>query len=1165
MASIKLNGRTDCETGRPGHSWEPGYTRGDTLNIAREGENINYTWCTRIALSPGNIPSNATISSINVTLPVTNNPKMTYQYGAYYFFSSKDLNPREALNHYVDADDSVTLTQGKTPSVNVTNRYNNEDYLYLIPILGEGAIELHCNSSEYPTVTVTYSAYPSSSLGRPNTYDSISDFTDYDAINAYFNNYSASGEIGSTISINYTNNNSNFTNRYVVITNSYGTIISVSGINSSSVTLPSSVGTYTGYLIGYYTPAGYYYRVDSISISASKSNTPPTLSNVNFNPTSGLSGQLTDVTVTFNASDADNDNLSVYYSSSHNPTESSSSVSNGGTISIYPGTTYYFRAYDGEDYSDEVSQELDSISLNVTLSMDGEADTSYYSSGGLKKNFIYLNAEARLNGSVNYSGTYSWYYKLGSSATSTNPTVSSQEYSIPGYSSSRIDNLDLAKVNPNVVGKPYQIIVKYNYNGAIASAESNVFVYPYPLNEISTYSYNNYNLTSSYANTNKEDFNDNMYLTIQYPTNAYRQYSKINQINLKIANSVSKEQLQNNSNFVTFFSKSLANISTSNSSGVGIQDNFTLNLSDSLAGSNLPENNYFKIQIELVDKVGQSNVTDLDEIFYRISKPTFGNTVIGSNRPQTIAVNQLSDDWTWQLSFNPGSSYNLTTYPLTDNGLKQQAIDTLQQVNLGLETLDGTIVSKTIALTDSNTSANYGSATVYLTITSSQLQSLLSEYTSLNTSLESTVKFVLEDPYGNIAELSSIRFPNSVLDDNVIFSFGTPPVLPDYSSSTYSLNPIYQYSTLKEGSFSTNLNTNDNSTKNMINFKDKLKFVFPIATDANGDDNGTVHGDILGYRIKIFRADTREEAQSAVADNFVVLSEIPFSSNTITYDSGNNNYTYNHDVNNYSTTKFVKIGICAYDSTMLESNLIIFPYIIVAGRIAQSSLNITSHKINTTESGTTYDFRVNFSDIGGNLFNNTGYRYSDYPNLERNITGNETDSRDVKFFIAYRNDSMSDFLTTQQLSFKTDKDSVSSINYDPTITYSALLTKTIRLDGVSFDSSIIDPNQKGYFKIIAQVQTGFNSDGTKLYTLSESPVYILYPSTPTVSYRKNAVGVNTSDLDTYIFRIAFAGGDRHFIRLDSAQVGTDSSAPYILIDINSIVPTITGIEISDED
>ena len=377
MASIKLNGRSDCQTGRPGYSWESGSARDDTLNISQEGENVNYTWCTRIALSPENIPSNATIESIMLTCPVTNNFNMDREYTVLYFFSSRDLTPRDVYSTSVSTANSITLTRNTAIPADVTARYNNEQYLYLKPSV-EGAIELDCSSSRYPTVTVTYSTYPSSSLGRPNERDSISDFAEYDSINAYFYSSSVSGEIDSTISVSYTNRDSNFVNCYVVIANNYGTIVSVSGNGSSSVTLPSSIGTYTGYLIGYYRPAGYYYIADSISISAFKSNTPPTLSNVNFNPTSGLSGQLTDVTVTFNVSDADNDNISVYYSSSQNPIVNSSRVSNGGTISIYPDTTYYFRAHDGKDYSNEVSQKLNSISLNVTISLYGEAEIFYY-------------------------------------------------------------------------------------------------------------------------------------------------------------------------------------------------------------------------------------------------------------------------------------------------------------------------------------------------------------------------------------------------------------------------------------------------------------------------------------------------------------------------------------------------------------------------------------------------------------------------------------------------------------------------------------------------------------------------------------------------------------------------------------------------------------------
>lgn len=1021
--------------------------------------------------------------------------------------------------------------------------------------------ETSSNSTSYLksiTCTITYE--------NPLPQDPDLGWGDYPYSSRGFTITSGEGTYDSdeTIYIEYTNTE-NLTNihfNYYSSTNSNR----IYSTNSSRLSI-ANVGTYYVFGVGYSSnDRGYLSSTNIITVTIEQSNSAPYNLQVTFTPSSGLPNQTTNVTIGLSASDNDGDTLSYRYSTSNN-FNSASSISNGDVRSLTAGTTYYFWAYDGKEY---IRAEKTFETLNFTVNLNGQPtqkDNSYYpSSTGLVKSFISLTANASYNGNSVPGANYSWYYKTGTDI-DTSPSVSSSETAISGYYSSTITNFDLGNYYSGIAGRAYKIGVKCTYNGATVSAETPVYVYPSPLNEITTYSYNNKDSTSSYANTNKEDFDDNVYLKIKYPTNTYRQYSKISQIHIKFANSPSQGQLENNSNYVTFFSDSNLSSTTSNTTGEGSEENFSINLDNSITGSSLPRNEYFKIQVELIDEVGQSNITNIDKVFYRISKPTFGDTNIGSNRPQTIAVNQLDNSWSWQLAFSSGSMYNLKTYPLTDEGLKQQAIETIKQLEIQLQTLDGSTVSKQIAFTDSNITANYGNATVYLTITAAELQNLLSDYTSLNTSLEGTLILALEDPFENIATLLTIRFPNSILDDNVIFSFGTPPVLPDYTEPNplYTLKPIYKYSTPVTGSFYTNLDTNNIETKNMVNYGDKLEFIFPKATDANGNDDGTSHGDILGYRIKIVRSDDRESIQSVSDDNFSILSEIPFSNGNISYDSSTESYTYQHSVNNYTTSKFIRLGICAYDSTFLESNLIVFPYIIVAGRISPSSLNITSHKVNTNEDGTSYDFRINFSDIGGNLFNNTGYHYSDYPNLERNISGNVNDSRDVKFFIAYRNDTTSDFTTSEQLSFKTDKDSASSINYDSSLPYSSLLTKTIRIEGLTFNQSIIDPAQKAYFKIIAYVQTGFDDSGEKVYQTSESPVYILYPSTPTVSYRKNSVGINTSDLDSYIFRVAFAGGDRHLVRIDSAQVGSDNTAPYILIDLNAAIPLITGIEISDED
>ena len=1123
-----------------------------------------------VSCSGGNIPFRAKVTRIDFSITTQTNekpPSSSWWRGKYIkietssFIKSKGTANTTNYFEEISADfvnnDRYTFTYSFS-DVNAEIYHENDKYgIENVTVSFAGGNNASSTTTYLTNITceITYTEPPPISNGLSySSYSSWSNFT----ISTSKSQYTTD----ETVSAYYSGGSSLSPVTFTYYWDNY-----LNSGNSSSFKI-NNTGTYTIFAVGRDSDGFWYRTTNTRQITIVDGNNAPEITDITFTPSSGIQNQTTSVQVSVSVSDNVGDTHTYYYNTS-NTTSGASSFTNGSSLNLVGGKTYWFWAKDNHnEYSDSKSKTFNGASFSVNLNAQPtQKDNSYYpSSTGLVKSFLSLTANASYNGNSVPGANYSWYYKTGTDI-DTSPSVNSGETTISGYYSSTITNFDLGNYYSGIAGRAYKIGVKCTYNGATVSAETPVYVYPSPLNEITIYSYNNKNSTSSYANTNSEDFDDNIYLRIKYPTNTYRQYPKISQIHIKFANSPSEGQLENNSNYVTFFSDSSLGSTTSNTTGEGSEENFTISLDNSITGSSLPRNEYFKIQIELIDSSGQSNITNLDEIFYRISKPTFGDTNIGSNRPQTIAVNQLDSSWSWQLAFSPGSMYNLKTYPLTNEGLKQQAIETIKQLEIQLQTLDGSTVSKQIAFTDSNITANYGNATVYLTIAAAELQNLLSDYTSLNTSLEGILILALEDPFENIATLSAIRFPNSILDDNVIFSFGTPPVLPDYTEPNplYTLKPIYQYSTPVTGNFYTNLDNNTIETKNMINYGDKLEFVFPKATDANGNDDGTSHGDILGYRIKIVRSDDRESIQSVSDDNFSVLSEIPFSNGNISYDSSTESYTYQHSVNNYTTSKFIRLGICAYDSTFLESNLIVFPYIIVAGRISPSSLSITSHKVNTNEDGTSYDFRINFSDIGGNLFNNTGYHYSDYPNLERNISGNVNDSRDVKFFIAYRNDATSDFTTSEQLSFKTDKDSSSSINYDPSLSYSSLLTKTIRIEGLTFSQSIIDPAQKAYFKIIAYVQTGFDDLGEKVYQISESPIYILYPSTPTVSYRKNSVGINTSDLDGYIFRIAFAGGDRHLVRIDSAQVGSDNTAPYILIDLNAAIPLITGIEISDED
>lgn len=694
----------------------------------------------------------------------------------------------------------------------------------------------------------------------------------------------------------------------------------------------------------------------------------------------------------------------------------------------------------------------------------------------------------------------------------------------------------------------FEITGSYTTNGIeqTKTVTYGPFKYPKQLTDLTTSNYNIYNnnFTSNNEYVSYNIYNDKVYLTLTYPQNGTEEYSKINKVNVYVAYS-EKENIDMSYLLINEFN------ATSLTS-----DQFEVNIKDIV-----PYSNYFKLYLELVTLTGEKKYIEIDKStispYDRLKRtflPYFDNNIITSNLPKTIAVKNINAN----LILTIPTIYSINNIDGTDiNSIRILLSKIIFRLSINDSSYDSPI------LLSNCDSFYYDSSkkSLILSISPSSLLTMISNSgvdTTENTSYNAKIVFQPKDFFGNTTEqIFLVNSTNERKGEYIIFSLGVKPVLSS-TSSNYALKAKIPYSS--DVIFNITTNT-ANEYKNMVNPKDILYLTFPAATDENGNDNGTSgnHGDIVGYKIKIQEsANTSFNTEEEYFKNFDILT---VDNSNLKYDNSTGLYTYSYIIPDRQYSSFVKFAICAYDTTNLESNYFIYEPIIILGKINYGAAAITNYKKNKTEdSSPNYNLTLKISDIGGNTFDNKSYNYSTYPNLERNITGNVNDSRDVKFSLYYHTEDNSNFIKySKELTYNINNTENTYTSYDNTITYSSLIDTPINFLNIDFSNTEVNLNNKNYFKFVIEVQNGFDNNGNKTYTTIETDTFIIFPVTPVMYFGKNAAGINTQELDNdKVLRIATIEQEKSLFQIDSF----DEQSSVIF---NLVSKIIEGITISDED
>lgn len=912
------------------------------------------------------------------------------------------------------------------------------------------------------------------------------------------------------------------------------TVIS-SYVSNSGSFVPANYGIIGGTknyyrILAYSDQHGGYIKSSGVGYTFDKVNTPPIINSVLYSPKGALESGG-EISVKINASDAEQDNLTYFIDGQSLP-------GGEGTVTLYPGENK-IDVSDGKVTASTfiTLDKIETLSINVEDKVEFLADTFFVSDGlGLVKNIDKLTPMALLGTTEINNIEFNINYSFGENYDDL--TLGTENYG-SGYS---FENIDVGNLTPIIAenGYWYQFNVSCEYidsYGVIQQANKILgpFKYPKTINKLESSYFNLYNENFGIGNefVPSKIFNNKGYLVITMPENGTENYAKIDKIKVYIEYSQT-ENFKNNYVLLEDY-----NIVDNNQ--------YILNF-DSI----IPYNFYFKIKYEFVDVLDQNTFYESNKIYQRTFLPYFDNKNAILNFTKTIPINELLDNQ--YLTLKIPTVHTITSKEGTDSELIMEIANN----KLNFEILNNNQkVYTSLTLNRNNFTYNEEDKMLHVIISPTELKNMLSSIFDLSTnnSYEAKIYLNITDDFSNsITNYFIIDTLDSKNNETIIFSFGKKPVM--NTNGLYNLKVKVPYN--EEKIYELQNNPNESEYLNIINPNDILYITFSPAQDVNGNDNGENHGDIVGYKIKIQQKDNLNFNNNI--DDYKTLIDIKFNDDNLVFNNNEGLYTYSYVVPEREYANFAKIAISAYDSTQLESNYYYLDNILVLSRITKSDASIISYKRNKTETNfANYNLSLKINDIGGNKFKNSSIRYSDYPNLERIVNSTINNSRDIKFTLYYRSENEDNFVEyNKSLNYKINNSEIIYNNYDNNISYSDILNSVINFNSIDFTDTSITNDVKGYFKIKIEVQTGFDNNGNKVYSISETPIFIINTKTPVMYLNKNSMGINTTNLDNdKVLKIATVEQEKNIFQIESFDEQSS-----IIFDLVSKM--INGITISDE-
>lgn len=815
---------------------------------------------------------------------------------------------------------------------------------------------------------------------------------------------------------------------------------------------------------------------------------------------------ITNVTSTWSSTDQgfyvnisayDNDGTveNYYYSTTASGTKTRFTPGSGGKI-FSPGVRRYFYVRDDQrDYSEYYKYTFPEVNPpTVSISINSSSSIVLYNSTNYAYGNVYLIANIT-QGSASYtSSNVKWYVNNVLQNTGTSYTFDPTSYS--GSVEIKVEVTD--------------------NNGLSANSTTTIYIAAAPSSLSSLTAYNNGSSASTVSGTTSTDFNSLIYLSTSFSSLSTYQLP-ITRLDIYIG---SREKGSSTSSSSLTYQTLKTSTFTSHPSSTSFAN---LNLLDDV----VPRNYEFFLKATVTDKAGRQ-ATEYFGPYYRIQLPYFSTgditaAFVSNFVPPILYSKMPSSNLMFEFPF--GWAYGKTTSNASPTTLSINCITTFNGTN-------STITLKASGANFSNSYFTYESDSTNscnrMTIAPASLITFLnSQFSDDLTTFDANAYFTfnaqITDAFGNSQSLTLCKDLNqTALSSGYWVNFGAAPVM-DSDTTKYTINHSVPSGTSSEVTNQLS-STTWNSYKNMINPNEKLTFVFPAATDQNGNDK------ISQYNLKIYRSDNLDDFNdfSQLDLNKFQLLKTFMKNESGNFDGliaqGETSYSYSHIVPNYSISKFVAFAFSAVDNTGLESNTVIVPIKMIICRLQNGTAVINSCD-RTSDELYKYTLKFKALDLGGNKFNNPAYSIQTYNNLERSIPvvdGGALLTSIIKYSASF---------TVQKDSSKTY-----TINGNITKGYLSLLEEQIINLDFSGEVNVSNPpdsNAKYDLNLSLSYYPYLNySDPSKSINLLTSPVTVYTTNEPTLSIRKNHLGINSQDLsDEDLLKIIALSQGRSLITL----------------------------------
>ena len=796
-----------------------------------------------------------------------------------------------------------------------------------------------------------------------------------------------------------------------------------------------------------------------------------------------------------NISAYDNDGTveNYYYSTTASGTKTRFTPGSGGKI-FSPGVRRYFYVRDDQsDYSEYYKYTFPEVNPpTVSISVNSSSNAILYNGINYAYGNVYLIADITI-GSASYTNSdVKWYVNNTLQNTGTSFTFNPSAYS--GSVSIKVEVTD--------------------NNGLSADSSLTIYIAAAPSSLSSLYAYNNGASASTVSGTTSTDFNSLVYLSVSFSTLSTYQLP-ITRLDIYIG---SREKGSSTSSSSLTYQTLKTSTFTSHPSSTSFAN---LNLLDDV----VPRNYEFFLKTTVTDKAGRQ-ATKYFGPYYRIQLPYFSTgditaAFVSNFVPPILYSKMPSSNLIFEFPF--GWAYGKTTSNDSPTTLSINCVTTFNGTN-------STITLKASGANFSNPYFTYESDSANscnrISITPSSLITYLNsqfpdDLTTFDANAYFTFRAEITDAFGNKQALTLCKDLNqNTLNFGYWVNFGAAPVM-DSDTSKYSITH-HVYDSFDHIVIQNQLSSLTwNNYNNMINPQETLIFNFPAATDQNGNDK------INQYNLKIYRSDNLDDFNDFTTinlNNFQTLKTFIKNESgnfdNLQTDSTNSYYTYEHQVPNYSISKFVCFAISAIDNTGLESNTVIIPIKMIICRLQEGTAVINSCD-RTSEELYKYTLKFKVTDLGGNKFNNSAYTIQAYNNLTRNIPGlSESSQSQTPKLLYYAN------FTVQK-----DESKKYLTSYTNNVEYLSLLNEnTIPLDFSGEVNASNPPESNAKYTLTFQILCYPDAYSSYFISAQQATVYTI--NEPTLSIRKNHLGVNSQDLsDTDLLKIIALSQGRSLITL----------------------------------